>query len=77
MNEKVQAEIQQITENYNMGFITPFEAMLQVYDTYMHAAEEIEDEEKRDEYYAKISKAFNNEHMENAWCELSLNSLNA
>lgn len=77
MNDKVQAEIQQITENYNMGFFTSFEALMQTYDALMHAAEEIEDEEKRDEYYAKISKAFNNEHMENAWRELSLDSLNA
>ena len=77
MNEKVQAEIQQITENFNMGFITSFEALMQTYDTLMHAAEEIEDEKRRDEYYAKVSKAFDTEHMMDAWCELSTEGLNA
>lgn len=77
MNEKLQAEIKQITENFNMGFITPFEAMLQTYDALMHVADEIEDEEKRDEWYAKISKSFDNEHMMDAWCNISLDWINA
>lgn len=71
MTKKLQAEIAQITENYNMGFLTAFEAMMQTYDAMMHAAEDIEDEQERDEYYAKVSKTFDNEHMVNAYCELS------
>ena len=72
MSEKVQAEIQQITENYNMGFYTSFGAMMLVYDSLVHAADEIEDEKKREEYRAKIEKAFDTEDMFNAWCNLSL-----
>lgn len=75
-NEKLQTEIKQITENYNMGFLTPFEAMMQTYDALMHSAEEIEEGEKRDEYYAKISKMFENDHMADAWCEISTECIN-
>ncbi len=75
-NEKLQAEIMQITENYNMGFITPFEALMQTYDALMCSAEDIEEGEKRDEYYAQISKMFENDHMTEAWCELSTEWIN-
>lgn len=76
MKQKLQAEIAQITENYNMGFLTAFEAMMQTYDAMMQAAEDIADEKERDEYYAKVSKCFDNEHMVNAYCELSTEWIN-
>ena len=72
MNEKLQAELQQITENFNMGFISPFEAMMQSYDALMCAAGEIEDEKKRDDEYARIYKLFmDEEHLQDAWCAIS------
>lgn len=76
-NEKLQAEIMQINENYNMGFITPLEAIMQTYNALMHSAEEIEEGEKRDEYYTEIFKSFENDHMTDAWCEISTKWINA
>lgn len=69
-NEKLQAGISKIAENYNMGFITCFEALMQSYDVLMRSVEEIEEGRKRDEYYAKIIKLFENDHMTDSWLGL-------
>lgn len=76
-NKKLQAEIMQITENHNMGFITSFEALMQTYSVLMHSVEEIEDGKKRSEYYEKIIKLFENDHMAEMWCGLQTELINA
>ena len=78
MNEKLQAQIKQIIENFNVGFITPIEALSQTYDALICAANDIKDDKEREEWYGKVGKSFaENEHLMDAWSEISQQWCNA
>lgn len=69
MKTNFQAELEQIRENYNMGFITSYEAIAQIIDTLQAVTDEIENEDEREAWRESVYATHrDNEHLASA-CE--------
>ncbi len=78
MQDKMQFELNRISEDYNMGFITPFEALCITIDTLHRAGEEIEDKDEREAWEQTVYASYgDNENMLKAWEEISEQWINS
>ena len=77
MQDKMQFELNRISEDYNMGFITPFEAMCATFDTLRRAGEELESDEREAWNETVYASHRDNEHLRKAWEEISEQWINS
>ena len=70
MKTRMNESLAEIKECYNLGFITPLEAICQTIDTLQAVCNEIEDKEEREAWEESVHNTMDNEHLRDALSDI-------